>query len=569
MSAPGRSQEIDRSGRIAQRAGTGIREGDSRPQSFNCSDRVEGTIRLLYHGRCSRCHHFHRHVAFDAQMDHTQHTRFHCERCDHPMFGLGRTDTQDSTPSQDSLITSDGVKSPSAAVSCLDNSRPPLSLQPNTPSHLPLGPDQLSAIPEQQALGRSRATSATQTLAPTNSRSVPPTEPRSILTGPSVIEIAPSPHDLDQVTRETKPRPTFVSYWCRKVVGKLARRIDNAPHEIRFLGLRLHYQLDSVHLIEHQSPSLAIALPLVDRVPTLNNAQESGQDEYEVMGTDAMSIEPVEERIASPSYGERDDLNADPARQAPTSTHLTSNRHTTLKAEPPSRERREKIEKTRALQRKCNDIGICDCKGKGVEPSVSDNSRHKQDEDMTCSATSRSHRCFPAYSLGDSVRQSSISSESNPFQIGARPDPLAHVGGFYFPRWRPTNTAKSTTSGDSSGRQRHNSAAASNTSSISLYPSRPVLPARSFSASLLPFTPPSSEFDFGARDIFRSLEFLHHARAIAVGSNFLPWRRSGSIPRISRYDQAIEPGEYWAETSPPLAHALSTNTVCHPMPQEE
>lgn len=373
------------------------------------------------------------------------------------------------------------------------------------------------------------------------------------------------------MTRETKLRPTFVSYWCRKVVGRLARRIDNAPHEIRFLGLRLHYQLDSVHLIEHQSPSLAIALPLVDQVPTLNIAQESRQDEYEVMGIDGMSIEPVEERIASPSYGERDDLNADPARQAPTSTHLTTNRHSTLKEEPPCEERREKIVLRRALQRKCNHTGICDWKGKGVEPSVSDNSRHIQDEDMISSAISRSHRCFPAGSLRDSVRRSSISSESDPVQIGARPDPIAHVGGFYFPRWRPTNTAKSTASGDSSGGQRHDSAAASNTSSVSLYPSRPVLPARSFSASLLPFTPPSSEYDFGARDVFRSLEFLHHARAIAVGSDFLPWRRSGSIPGISRYDQAIEPGEYLAETSPPLphAHAPSTNTVCHPMPQEE
>lgn len=565
MSISGQSRETTQWGEIAQGVATGRRADNPRPQFLERSDRSDGTITLFYHGSCSRCHHLHRHVAFDVSIDHSEHTRFHCERCHHPMCGLGRTDTQNSLASQDSFIVNDGViGSASATIPCSNISEPPLSVQLNTSSRISPGPDQLSAIPEQPTIGRSRPTSATSAPAPINLTSVLPAEPRPILTGPSPVEIVRGPQDLIRVTRETKPRLTFISNWVCKIVGSLARRLNNAPHEVRFLGLQLHYQFTSEHSRENQPSSLVTALASVDELPNVDNAQESAQDTTRVLAAD---VEPVEEGVGSLSYGAHNGLRTDPTQQAHTTDELITNQHTALKEERLRRERREKTLKTTALQKKCHCTEACPCKGEGVEPSFSDGSRHIHDRNIACSGTSRSFHRFPGYPLGDLVRRSSMSSESNHLPTVARPDPLTHLGGFHLPRWRTSNTANTTAMDDSSGGPRQASAAVSNTSSVSLHPSRPVLPGRSFSASLLPFSPPSNGSDFGTREVLRSLDFLHHARAVAAGSGSLPWQHSGSFSRMLRYDRAVETDENSIEAHPP-PRALSTETTGHPTAQE-
>ncbi len=568
MSVTGRSRETIILGDLAQRVSTGRRAEDPRPRLAERSDQSEGTIRLLYHGSCSRCHHFHRHVAFDVQVDHTYHTRFHCERCHHPMFGLGRTDTQISLASQDSFPMNDGVLDCApAAVSCSNNREPPLSLQLRTLTNPPPAPEQLSAIPEQSALGQSRSTPATSAPPPNDLTRVLPAEPRTTLGGLSAVEILPGPQDLKRLTRETKPRPTFISSWVCKVVDKLARRIDNKPHEVKVRGLRLHYQFTSDHLREHQHSCLATALPSVDELPIVN-AHEPRQDNSRLLGAGALSTEPMEERDGSLLCGERNGSSADPTCQAHTIDEFVTNGHTALKEERLRTARRDKTLRTRALQKKCNCTEACHCKVGGIEPSISDSTRHMNYGSIVRSATSGSFQWFPAYPLGDSVRRSSTSSESNALQTGARPDPLTHVGGVHFSRWRPSNAANSTTMVDSSGGRGQASAAASNTSSVSLHPSRPVLPRRSLSASLLPFAPPSIGHDFGTREVFRSLDFLHRARAVAAGSDFLPWRRSGSFPRRLEYDWAVEPDASSTEVHPPSLGTLSTDTVNYPLAQE-
>lgn len=558
MSISGRARETSRLGELAQGVGTGGRAENLRPQRLERSDRSEGTITLFYHGSCSRCHHFHRHVAFDVWVDHSEHTRFHCERCHHPMCGLGRTDTQNSLASQDSIIVKDGViDSALATVPCSNNSEPPLSVPPNASSHFPPGLDQLSAIPEQPALGQSRPILATSALASIDSTSVLPIEPRPILTGPSAVEIVPDHQDLNRLTREPKLRLTFISDWFCNVLGRLARRVGNAPHEVKFLGLQLHYQFTSDHLRENQPSSSVTALAPIDELPTFTTAQASTQDNIRVLGARALSAAPVEERVGSLSYG------AHNTQQAHTFDELITYPPTALKKERLRRERREKTMRARALQKICDCTEACHCKGEGIEPSFSDGSRHIYDGNTARSGTSRSFQWFPGYPLDDLVRRSSMSNESNPLQAGARPDPLTHFGGFHLPRWRPSNTTNASTMGDSSGGRRQASAAVSNTSSVSLHPSRPVIPGRSFSASLLPFSPPSHGTDFGTRDVLRSLQFLHHARAVAAGSGSLPWQHSGNLPSMSRYDWAVEPDENSIEAQPPSPRAISTDTACN------
>ena len=58
---------------------------------------------LTYHGSCSTCHHFHKNKRFCFSLESTTHTRFNCERCNHPMFGLGGNSTQTSLASVETV----------------------------------------------------------------------------------------------------------------------------------------------------------------------------------------------------------------------------------------------------------------------------------------------------------------------------------------------------------------------------------------------------------------------------------------------------------------------------------
>ena len=65
----------------------------------------EANVGIPFHGSCSRCHHFHNNHHFTFSLNSTVHTRLLCERCSHPMFGLGRTSTQNTLASVESGST--------------------------------------------------------------------------------------------------------------------------------------------------------------------------------------------------------------------------------------------------------------------------------------------------------------------------------------------------------------------------------------------------------------------------------------------------------------------------------
>ena len=62
----------------------------------------EANVGIPFHGSCSKCHHFHNNHQFTFSLDSTVHTRLFCERCNHPMFGLGRASTQNTLASVES-----------------------------------------------------------------------------------------------------------------------------------------------------------------------------------------------------------------------------------------------------------------------------------------------------------------------------------------------------------------------------------------------------------------------------------------------------------------------------------
>ena len=170
MPTSGPSSEAVTSSEGAQRVDTEEHEADPRPQRL---DRRDHSVRLLYHGNCSKCHHFHRHVAFKVKIDEAEHTRFYCERCRHPIFGLGRTDTQNSLASQDSFPINEGVVEVVSALDICSNRPGPLpSLQLNTSSPIQLGTGPLSAILEQSPQGQTRPTFAVSAHTLANSTKV-------------------------------------------------------------------------------------------------------------------------------------------------------------------------------------------------------------------------------------------------------------------------------------------------------------------------------------------------------------------------------------------------------------
>ena len=113
-------------------------------------------IRIPFHGSCSRCHHFHTNHPITFSLDTTVHTRLFCERCNHPMFGLGRVSTQNTLASVESISTF----TPRACVDRLGQQQLASQVDPvpRTPGH-----GLLTTITERRSAAPSRSTSNIRT----------------------------------------------------------------------------------------------------------------------------------------------------------------------------------------------------------------------------------------------------------------------------------------------------------------------------------------------------------------------------------------------------------------------
>lgn len=118
-------------------------------------DFSEANVGIPFHGSCSRCHHFHVNHLFTFSLDSTVHTRLFCQRCNHPMFGLGRISTQNTLAS----VESGSIFTPRA---CVDR-----------PGQLPAL--QVEAVPGTSGLGLLTTITERRTPAPSRSTSNIPT----------------------------------------------------------------------------------------------------------------------------------------------------------------------------------------------------------------------------------------------------------------------------------------------------------------------------------------------------------------------------------------------------------
>lgn len=454
------------------------------------------------------------------------------------------------------------VDSTSALVPCSNQPESSKSLQLNTSTHSRAYPDPLSAISEKSITFRSRSISASVSLpAPTSLPHSPLAEPRPTHTEPQSCEMRQDSQSLYRFIHGIGLRPGLM--WCciESFVRKLAWLIiDDDPHELNFLGLRLHYQFTSDCVIEQPAPGLPTEPQLDEGI--LGSTHQPTTEASTVLEMATLSEEPAEEPDDSLSCAQQSHLETDPLLQASPSEDW-SNRQIALRRQRLRIERREKTLKTKALQKKCECTEECHCKRQMSETSSIDSTKRVTDKTISGESSCRLQR-LPFYQFGDIVGRADTSSESNPSHRGARPDPLTYVGGSYSQRWGLSNSMMSNGSRPDAGQASSN---LSSTDSISLHPRRPVPPGRSLSASLLPFSPSSRGYDFGTGEILRSLEFLHHARAVAAGPSLLPWHRNGSFPRAFPHGLAAELFEDSLTPPRPLPGALFTNAV--PLPAEQ
>ncbi len=197
-------------------------------------DFSETHVGIPFHGSCSRCHHFHTNYSFTFSLNSTVHTRLFCERCDHPMFGLGRVSTQNTLASVESGSTS-------APRACVDRLGQQSALQAEGVPSIS-GPGPLTTITERKSPAPSRSTSnirsPTATLPATSLTSE---EASGSVVGEERVENRASPNGtVQQSPEEQHLRPQTATLRRLRTIGRrFKQRFYAKSREWRLPRIRL------------------------------------------------------------------------------------------------------------------------------------------------------------------------------------------------------------------------------------------------------------------------------------------------------------------------------------------
>ena len=514
----------------AQSISTSTHEERSRSDLRTSGDQSSRTVTLHGHGSCSECHHFHRHVAFEAPIDDTEPTRFHCERCRHPMFGLGRTDTQITLASQDSFPLVDGAVDRSSLVECCENrpdSQPALRvITPVGPSTRPLNFEQLSAIEEQTSPAVPSATVTTiQELPSTLSRRASLGSREQIVSPTSKTgnKASTSGRGPD-VSGHRPPRSSRALKYVNKLLGRLAKRICGRSRQYRFFGFGLSFHLTSDYLGElepsNQSSAQSNTGNAVSSVadqdipPRVVEAQRpSGEtDDVRHVGNSRPTGQPLQEHTVNENTRDR-----------------TQNRDLNAKDEKLRNHRRDQTLRKQALRKRCSCTQDCQCKMKcsgsssvalsGFSDSIS---ARRRGSDLSLDLVNG--QIYDNLATLPSPYFEGIPSSSD-----FRNLPFNHLGSLFTNRRGSPRDNSSSSSNTNRRRRRHDLTTESNASSVSLHPSRPNLPRRSLSSSVLSPSPTPSRYDSIVADVFQNLQFIQRTRSSAVRPGALSWRHNGEM----------------------------------------
>ena len=377
----------------------------------------EPLVGLPFHGSCSRCHHFHINHQFTFSLDSTIHTRLLCERCQHPLFGLGRASTQNTLAS----VESGSTFTPRICIDREDQQRPPalqFEMAPGSPR-----PGLLTTIAERRSPSPSRSTSKTRT--PTSTRSTVSVtgagEDDSIGQHEPIGTRAGPKGTAQGNSKERALHPHIVTLKRLRTVGRrFKRRFSAKPREWNFprIGLQIIYA-HRAGTISHSSTSAS------------KTEVSSGQDPQDNVG---QTIDRTEED--------------------------TEDRHAPLRAR--RRELTLAKEKEVALSSKCECSAECSCVSGSHVAQVG---RPGTPENIH----------VPGF-MFDHPGSSTPSTNSQPSHSSAQDLALSHIGG-HFDSSRRSSSADESSSAAESGPRRimfsQCSTLCSDGSSVSLRPRRP------------------------------------------------------------------------------------------------
>ena len=379
----------------------------------------ESTIRMPFHGSCSRCHHFHTNHPFTFSLDSTVHTRLPCERCNHPMFGLGRVSTQSTLASVESGFTF----TPRACVDRPGQQQQQSASQAETvPGTSTLG--LLTTITERRSPAASRSTSDIRT--PTRTLS------ETSLSGQEVGgSIGRGELDGGRAGRENTLEESPENQALHPQTTTL-RRLRTIGHRFkkRFSATRKDWKLPRVRLQITYAPSVGM----------------TGHSSASASTTGVSSRQEQSENAEQLVSGTGDD---------------TEDRHASLRA------RRREL--TLAKERELASVRKCEC---GPECACISGSNVTQVDRADTPDIFVPTYVFPPN------HSSTGSSNSQPSQNSAHGlDPLIHIGGHLESSRRSSSADESSSAADSGSRRirlSQGSTLWSNGSSLSLRTRRPL-----------------------------------------------------------------------------------------------
>ena len=388
--------------------------GSNGPQESS-----ESNIRMPFHGSCSRCHHFHINHSFTFSPDSTVHTRLPCERCDHPMFGLGRVSTQSTLAS----VESGSTFTTRACVDRPSQQQQSASQAETVPGTSTLG--LLTTITERRSPAASRSTSNIRT--PT--RTLSETSLSGQETGGSIGRGEPhgdlgESKNTPEETSETQPlHPQAATLRRLRTIGRRFKK--------RLSTTRKDWKLPRIRL----------------QITYAHSVGMTGQPSAPASATGLSSREEQSETAEQQISATRDD---------------TEDRHAPLRAR--RRELTLAKEREQTSVRKCECGPECPCIGGSNVPQVN----RADTPDIF----------VPSYGFPPH-HSSTGSSNSQPSQSSAHGlDPLVHIGDLFESPQRSSSADESSSAADSGSRRirlSQGSTLWSNGSSISLRTRRPLV----------------------------------------------------------------------------------------------
>ena len=393
-------------------------------------DSSEANLGVHFHGSCSRCHHFHIDHLFTFPLDSAAHTRLFCQRCNHPMFGLGRVSTQNTLAS----VESDYNFTPGV---CVDRPGPQPASQVEASAGTS-GLGLLTTITERRSPAITRSTSHVSTPVPTLEAS---------LIGEEPVASPVPPKDAAQGNRDehASHRQTTSMRRLRTIARRFKQRFYAKPREWKLPRIGLHITLESPHNAPNPS-----TLPFVAPIPSgAHRTDLTGDVSASALAstTEVSSTQQISHNAEERVSGIGDD---------------TEDRHASLRAR--RRELTLAREREASLNTKCECSPECPC--------INGSRVVQVDSTETPENIHVPRYLFPHH------HSSTGSSNSQPSQFSSQGLDLLHIGG-HFDLTRRSSSADESSSTAESGPRRvrlsQGSTLWSNGSSVSLRARRPLI----------------------------------------------------------------------------------------------